>query len=75
MCFGSCRVTCDNCKPKFVYCPVCGHKNMLIHKACKKCKTPLTEEMKQKARKDWERISAERKNDPNAKYGPGIPVL
>ena len=75
MCFGSCRVTCDNCKPKFVYCPNCGHKCMLIHKVCKKCKTPLTDEMKEAAKADWARISAARKNDPNAKFGPGIPVL
>ena len=53
MCFGSCRVTCDNCRPKFVYCPNCGNKCMLFHKVCKKCKTELTSEMKDAARKEW----------------------
>ena len=60
MCFGSCRVLCDNCKPKFVYCPNCGHKCMLFHTQCKKCKTPLTEEMKDAARAEWEIRSKER---------------
>jgi hypothetical protein len=35
----------------------------------------LTDEMKEAARAEWERKSAERKSDPNAKFGPGIPVL
>ncbi len=60
MCFGSCRVTCDNCKPKFVYCPDCGHKNMLVFKACKRCGKPLTEEMKDAAIRDWEERSKAR---------------
>ena len=64
MCFGSCRVTCDNCKPKFVYCPECGRKNMLDFKACKQCGPLLTGEMKEHAIEEWEagaRARAERK--------------
>lgn len=64
MCFGSCRVTCDNCKPKFVQCPACGHKNMLVFKACKKCGETLSEETKDNAVAQWEekaRARAERK--------------
>ena len=54
MCFGACRVTCDNCKPKFVYCPDCGKKNMLMFDKCRKCGRPLTQEMKDAAIADWE---------------------
>ena len=54
MCFGSCCVTCDNCKPKFVSCPVCGHRNMLVFKTCRKCGKPLPEGAKDAAVKDWE---------------------
>lgn len=61
MCFGSCRVTCDNCKPKFVYCPTCGRKNMLIFKECKKCGERITEEMKEKAIREWE-VDSQRRN-------------
>ena len=62
MCFGSCRVTCDNCKPKFVYCPNCGHKCMLFHKKCKKCGAVLTEEAKETAREEW-RVRAKARHD------------
>ena len=54
MCFGSCRVTCDNCKPKFVYCAECGTKNLLFFSTCYQCKAPLTQEMKDAAVADWE---------------------
>ena len=60
MCFGGCRVTCDNCKPKFIVCPVCGRRNMLVFDACKKCKTPFTEDMKEAARDEWAARAAER---------------
>ncbi|MCI2241668.1 hypothetical protein [Adlercreutzia faecimuris] len=60
MCFGSCRVTCDNCKPKFVWCDQCGRKNLLVFKKCKQCGAPLTEEMKDAARADWAARAAER---------------
>ncbi len=60
MCFGSCRVTCDNCKPKFVYCPQCGRRNMLVFKACKKCGLPITEEMREDAIARWEQRAKER---------------
>lgn len=62
MCFGSCRVTCDNCKPKFVYCPQCGRKNMLVFKACKGCGLPLTQAMKDAAIAEWEAKSKEKNN-------------
>ncbi len=60
MCFGSCRVTCDNCKPKFVVCPDCGHKNLLVFKACKECGSVLTEDMKDEARRVWAEQAEER---------------
>lgn len=53
MCFGSCRVTCDNCKPKFIWCPECDTKNLLVFKKCKKCGFEFTEEMKDEARATW----------------------
>ena len=60
MCFGSCRVTCDNCKPKFIWCDQCGRKNLLVFKRCKQCGAPFTEEMKDAARADWAAKAAER---------------
>ena len=72
MCFGSCRITCDNCKPKFVYCPNCGNKCMLFHKVCKRCKTELTEEMKQEARDEWQKKAKERHDKEVRRQGSGI---
>ena len=42
-----------NCKPKFVPCPACGHRNKLVFKTCRKCGEPLSEEAKDAAVKDW----------------------
>ncbi len=53
MCFGSCRVTCDNCKPKFIFCPKCGRRNQLVFNSCRKCGEPFTEDMKDEARRLW----------------------
>ena len=55
MCFGSCRVTCDNCKP------------LLVFKQCKQCGAPFTEEMKDAARADWAAKAAERAGEQASK--------
>ena len=75
MCFGSCRVTCDNCKPKFVFCPVCGRKNLLVFKECKKCKTPITEEMKQAAIAEWKVKAAEREANGQGRFNATQQVI
>lgn len=49
-----CKTTCDNCRPKYVFCPKCGHKNFLIFSNCKECGLGLTEEMKNQAVADWQ---------------------
>ena len=50
-----CRSTCDNCRPKYVYCPACGKKNFLVLSSCTKCGAELTEEAKQEAIAEWEK--------------------
>lgn len=52
MCYG-CRVTCDDCKPKFVHCPQCGWRNLLFLEKCVKCETTLTQEAKDEAIAQW----------------------
>ena len=54
MCYG-CRPTCDDCRPKFVFCAACGSKNFLFSRACKSCGAPLTDEMKSEARELWKK--------------------
>ncbi len=49
-----CRPTCDNCRPKYLFCPECGTKNFLTLKACKRCKRAFTEEDRAQAVRDWE---------------------
>lgn len=49
-----CRSTCDNCKPKFVWCPNCGKRNFLVMSKCTKCGEPLTEELKDAAIEKWQ---------------------
>lgn len=52
MCYG-CRPTCDDCKPKFVYCASCNGKNYLFMKNCKSCGSIISEELKELARISW----------------------
>ena len=52
MCYG-CKITCDDCKPKFVYCPDCGQRNMLVMPKCLNCGRPISEEEKEAARQAW----------------------
>lgn len=52
MCYG-CRPTCEDCKPKFVYCRSCGSKNFLFSKKCKVCSACLTEDMKKEDVMKW----------------------
>lgn len=48
-----CKTTCDNCRPKYVNCPSCGHRNFLIFEKCSKCKTALPQEIKDQAIDEW----------------------
>ena len=49
-----CRTTCDNCRPKYVFCPNCGKKNFLTVNNCSKCHQELTQEAKDQAIAEWE---------------------
>lgn len=55
-----CRPTCDNCRPKYVYCPVCGAKNFLTLAACKKCRHVFSQEDRDEAVLRWESESKTR---------------
>lgn len=54
MCYaGGCNPECDNCKPKYIFCPTCGAKNFLVRKTCTGCGYAFTEEDREGAREAW----------------------
>lgn len=54
MCYaGACNPACDNCKPKYIFCPECGSKEFLARKACPQCGYTFTDEDKAAAREKW----------------------
>ena len=55
-----CKATCDNCRPKYVYCDECGTKNFLVLKACKKCGAAITEDARERAVAQWQKDAATR---------------
>lgn len=59
MCYG-CRPTCDDCKPKFVYCPACGRRNFLFSRCCSGCGRLLDDEEKAAAREQWRQLKEQR---------------
>lgn len=52
MCYG-CRVTCDDCRPKFVNCPHCGWRCLLVFDRCARCGESISEETKADAIDAW----------------------
>lgn len=52
MCYG-CRMTCDDCKPKFIICSHCGWRGFLIFDMCPKCKAVYTQKEKERAEEEW----------------------
>jgi hypothetical protein len=52
MCYG-CRVTCDDCRPKFVNCPHCGWRCLLVFDRCARCGESISEEAKADAIDAW----------------------
>ena len=60
--YGGCKPTCENCKPKFVFCPQCGKKNFLFSDKCTFCDELIPEEAKDAARKKWEAAKQQAKN-------------
>lgn len=55
MCYaGGCHPECDNCKPKYLYCPECGQRCFLVKKTCPSCGRAFTDEDRQEARARWE---------------------
>lgn len=54
MCYaGNCHPECDNCKPKYLWCPTCGTRVFLMRKACPTCGCEFTDEMREEARAKW----------------------
>ena len=54
MCYaGNCHPECDNCKPKYLTCPVCGERTFIARKACLACGREITEDMREEARELW----------------------
>ncbi len=43
--------TCGKCYDKHAYCRACGSKINLLDEACPQCLEPITEEMREKAKK------------------------
>lgn len=66
-----CRPTCDNCRPKYLYCPECGTRNFLTLHSCKKCKKKFTQSDRDEAVSRWEKESATR--TASACYMPQAP--
>lgn len=52
MCY-SCSPGCDNCMPKFLECPHCGHVEMLARGECSKCGLPIDDAMRAAAEEEW----------------------
>ena len=53
MCY-TCSSSCDNCRPKMVECPHCGHINMLSYDVCQHCSAPITDDAKARALALWD---------------------
>ena len=52
MCYG-CRISCDDCKPKFITCSKCGWRGYLMFDKCTKCGTLFTQKEKEFAVEQW----------------------
>lgn len=52
MCY-TCNPTCDNCMPKMLECPTCGHIELLGREACTSCGEPITDDMRADAEAQW----------------------
>lgn len=53
MCY-TCSPLCDNCHPKFLVCPNCGHVCHLESKKCDACEWTFDETLGQEYTKKWE---------------------
>ncbi len=66
MCY-PCLMDCENCKQKYLYCPSCGAKNLVVRDDCLECGLRFTVEIKEASRRAWEERtgkSAERTGKP-----------
>lgn len=52
MCY-TCNPSCDNCMPKMLECPECGHIELLGRDVCSSCGLPITDEMRADAKDQW----------------------
>lgn len=54
MCYaGNCHPDCDNCKPKYVYCPHCAARLLIAQKTCHLCGEALSEAVRLEAVERW----------------------
>lgn len=53
MCY-SCSPICENCQPKFVFCPVCGKRGYLAFDDCWSCGHAFSQEERESAVAAWE---------------------
>lgn len=54
MCYaGNCHPECDNCKPKYVWCPRCAARLPITQKRCHLCDEPINDGHRERAVENW----------------------
>lgn len=54
MCYaGNCHPECDNCKPKYVWCPQCAARLPIALKSCHLCGRAISDEIKLETVEKW----------------------